>query len=280
MTAKELYETTYQKKQHFSFGQNWKSFLETLDNNKITQAKKSLADFLGGVANIRGKTFVDIGCGSGLSSLAAHLLGAQKVVSVDVDDSSLWCANFLKKKYAKKSNWSIIKGSILNQKFVSSLGKYDIVYSWGVLHHTGNMYQALDSILRLVKSDGLLYLAIYNKTTSFWQGGSSLFWLKIKQLFNSSSQFKKTIIVYLFAIYQILGLILVARVNPFRYLKNYSKDRGMSWKHDLLNWLGGYPYEFALPEEIINYFSLKNFFCLKLKARNGIGCNEYLFRQN
>lgn len=272
----QTYEKTYKNKNHFSFGQNWKDFLENLNNERIDQAKKSLTDFLGGPSKIKGKTFIDIGCGSGLFSLAAYLLGAKKVVSVDIDDSSIWCVKFLKKKYAQNDNWSVIKGSALDKKFINSLGKFDIVYSWGVLHHTGNMYQAIDNVSSLLKPDGLFYLAIYNDFRIKWQGGTSRFWLGIKKTYNSSTPFTKKIFLGIFILYQFTALFLVARVNPFNYISNYKNNRGMSWKHDLIDWLGGYPYEFALPDEIINFFGDKKFLCKKLSFRNGNACNEYL----
>ena len=277
MKNKNTYEKTYKNKNHFSFGKNWKDFLENLDEERINQAKKSLVNFLGSKANIENKTFVDIGCGSGLFSLAAYLLGASKVVSTDIDDSSIWCTNFLKNKYKKPKNWQIIKGSALDKKFINSLGKFDIVYSWGVLHHTGNMYQAIINVSKIVKPSKIFYLAIYNKSTSFWQGGSSKFWLKIKKLYNSSTKCQKSLILKIYMTYQITSLILISRTNPISFIQNYKKKRGMSWKHDLIDWLGGYPYEFALPDEIINFLSNKGMSCKKLIFRNGTGCNEYLF---
>jgi len=272
----KLYEKTYKDKNHFSFGQNWKEFLENLSDERIEQAKKSLVDFLGGESNIKGKTFVDIGCGSGLFSLAAYLLGASKVVSVDIDDSSLWCARYLKDKYQEPKNWQVIKGSALDEKLIKSLGKFDIVYSWGVLHHTGNMYQAIENVSRLMLPQGYYYLALYNNNKIKLYGGTSVFWLKIKKLYNSANKPSKKIMLWIFMLYQVTALSLLARLNPINYIKNYKKQRGMSWKHDLIDWLGGYPYEFALPDEIINFFGNKNILCKKLIFRNGTGCNEYL----
>lgn len=270
------YEKTYKNKNHFSFGKNWKDFLDHLDNDRIYQAKKSLVDFLGSETDIRGKTFIDIGCGSGLSSLAAYLLGATKVVSVDIDDSSLWCTNFLKEKYSHNHNWQVIKGSALDSKFIKTLGTFDIVYSWGVLHHTGNMYKALNNITNIATTKGVIYLSIYNKFTIRFHGGTSELWLKIKKLYNHSGTFTKKLMLAIFFIYQIFGLAIIANVNPLNYISKYKNTRGMSFIHDLIDWLGGYPYEFATPDEIINFFGQKGYLCLKLKFNQGIGCNEYL----
>ena len=178
----KLYEEIY--KEGFSFGKNWKRFLQKLDEKKIKNAEKSLKEFLG-LENLKGKTFLDLGCGSGLFSLAARILGA-KVVSVDVDDNSLECTRYLKSKfYLKDTNWRILKGSALDRRFLNSLGKFDVVYSWSVLRHTGNLWKALDYICDLVKDKGVLYIAIYNMYKGF--SFSSYHWLKIKKLYNHSS---------------------------------------------------------------------------------------------
>lgn len=274
---KEIYEKSYKDKKHFSFGENWQEFLKTLDDERKKEAKKSLADFLGGRNAIKGKTFVDFGSGSGLFSLAAYLLGAKKVFSVDIDDFSVACAKYLRKKEGTPKNWEIKKGSALDRKFIKSLGKFDIVYSWGVLHHTGDMYSALENVSKLMTEKGIFFLAIYNRNQgrSALLSGSSELWLKIKRFYNNTPKIGKKVVEGLYYAYFVLGYLLLLK-NPFAYMKDYGKNRGMSFHHDAVDWLGGYPYEFAAPEEIINYFGKLNISCKKLTYRNGIGCNEYL----
>ena len=159
---KDLYEERYTKKNMFSFGKNWSLFLQTLTVEQKEEAKKSLKDFLG-VDTLEGKTFVDVGCGSGLFSLAAYLLGAKKIISFDIDTSSIACAEQLRKEEKSPKHWEIHHGSALDASVIKPfLKEADIVYSWGVLHHTGDMYKALDIISNLSK-DTALYIALYNK---------------------------------------------------------------------------------------------------------------------
>ena len=165
----------------FNFGSNWQSFINKhLNSDRIEEAKKSLSDFCGKGA-LKEKAFLDIGCGSGLFSLAALQLGSKKIVSFDVDEESVKCCRELRKRENDPKEWEIETGSILDMNFVNSLGTFDIVYSWGVLHHTGSMWEAMKNTMSLVKPGGLLYVAIYNKSTGlhFYRDGrcgSSKFW--------------------------------------------------------------------------------------------------------
>ena len=274
----ELYEESYRNPKHFSFGKNWKNFLKNLTDKRVEEAEKSLIDFLGGKENISGKTFVDIGCGSGLFSLAAYRLGARKIVSIDIDDSSVACAKYLHEKNGSPAHWEIKTGSALNPEFLKSIGQFDIMYSWGVLHHTGNMYQALENVTSLVTPDGKLYIALYNDNQRFMEGTSS-FWLTTKKIYNKCSSIEKHIIESLYTTYYIIGLTLNF-VNPITYIRNYHSLRGMSFMTDIKDWLGGYPYEYASEEKIISFFKERGFECTKTNPARSIGCNEFLFKKH
>lgn len=271
----ELYEDSYKNPKHFSFGKNWQSFLRHLSEESIQEAEKSLLDFLDGKENVSGKTFVDVGCGSGLFSLAAYRLGAAKVVSIDIDDASVACVKSLRRKEKYPENWVIMTGSALDTNFLHSLGTFDIVYSWGVLHHTGNMYQALENVTRLTRPGSRLYIALYNDNQRVLEG-SSRFWLQAKKIYNGCGSIEKKILQALYVAYYIMGLALNG-VNPYLYIKNYRSLRGMSFMTDIKDWLGGYPYEYASSEEIVSYFAERQFKCLKTKPARSIGCNEFLF---
>lgn len=275
MSSQGLYESTYQSDKHFSFGQNWQDYLQSLTPERITIAKASLTDFLGGKDAVKGKTFVDIGCGSGLFSLSAFLLGAKRVVSVDIDDNSLACVTSLREKHKNPDNWDIKKGSALDADFIKSLGTFDIVYSWGVLHHTGDMYTALDNVTALTKPKSQLYIALYNDNRLNVFHGTSSFWLRVKQLYNKSGIWVKKVLYCIYATYLYVGLAAAGR-NPGRYIANYQSARGMSWKHDVIDWLGGYPYECASVDQIVNFFGERGYGCRKINPSTSIGCNEFL----
>lgn len=271
----ELYENSYTNPKHFSFGKNWEQFLKKLNKERVEEAERSLITFLGGKENIIDKTFIDIGCGSGLFSLAAYRLGAKKVVSVDIDDFSLSCVTFLHKQENHPGNWAITKGSALDGKFFKSLDTFDIVYSWGVLHHTGDMYLALKNSSTLIHTNGSMYIALYNDSRALVEGTSNL-WLKIKKFYNKSPWTIKKTLEILYTSYYVSGLLVNGK-NPITYLKNYQSLRGMNFMTDIRDWLGGYPYEYASTETIISYCKSLGLKCLKITKARSIGCNEFLF---
>ena len=264
------------KNNNFSFGKNWQEFLKTIDNNTINEAKKSLKEFMQ-LKDLKGKTFIDIGCGSGLFSYAAYLLKAKEIVSIDIDPFSVKCTQHLHKKANSPKNWKIIKASILDKKYISSLGQYDIVYSWGVLHHTGKMYEAVKITSGLVKKGGLFYITIYNKSEKIF---GSKFWLKVKRIYNTYPQPVKIILETILMSKYIIADIVRLR-NPITQIKNYKKKRGMSWRRDVTDWLGGYPYEFANVEEIFRFIKKEqpNFQLINTKTVESLACNWYLFKK-
>jgi len=262
--------------QRFEFGKNWSSFLNTVNEDNINNAQISFLKVVGEY-QLNGKSFLDIGSGSGLSSLVAKRLGAN-VFSFDYDPNSVNSTKILKERYySNDSNWTIEQGSILDKNYVEKLGKFDFVYSWGVLHHTGDMWNAIENAQLLVNNGGLFFIAIYND-----QGFKSQIWKMVKRIYCSGylgKLFVKLVFIPYFSIGYFLSDLIKLR-NPFSRYSIYKEKRGMSIYHDWIDWLGGYPFEVAKPEEINSFFDKKGFSLKKIIATKRLGCNEFIFSKN
>jgi SAM-dependent methyltransferase len=261
----------------FSFGRNWQRFVDRyLNPERERIARASITGFLE-VSDLQGRSFLDVGCGTGLFSLGAYRLGAGRVVSIDVDPFSVRCCEELKRRAGNPANWSVMAGSILDEQFAAQFEKADIVYAWGSLHHTGQMWKAIRNTSNLVETGGLLYLSIYNKVTG--RKGSEL-WLKIKRLYNRAPNAGKRILEILYFVrYGVLSQ-LVAFQNPWTFYRRYTQGRGMNFWIDIRDWLGGYPYEFASAGEVFQFCTRElNLQLVNLRTTSTLGVNEFLFRK-
>jgi len=260
--------------ERFAFGQNWQRFLAVLNDQRIEKAEESLCRMLE-VPDLHGKTFLDIGCGSGLFSLAARRLGAQ-VHSFDYDPRSVACTQELRRRYfTSDTQWTIEEGSILDEAYLLRLGCFDVVYSWGVLHHTGAMWHALENAGALVAPRGRLFIAIYND-----QGKISERWRGVKRAYNRmphALRFLITLPVLVHLQWRPAVKDLL-RLRPFETWRNSGRERGMSGWRDLIDWVGGYPFEVANPEAIVEFYLGRSFTLRKLITCGGsLGCNEFVF---
>ena len=265
--------------ERFEFGKNWARFLTVLDEQRIREAERSLRDMLDR-ETLEGLRFLDIGSGSGLFSLAARRLGAQ-VHSFDYDPHSVACTRELKARYfAGDLHWQVERGSALDAGYVDSLGRFDIVYSWGVLHHTGAMWQALDLAQRPVAPGGRLFIAIYNDT-----GSQSARWKTIKRTYSQLPRpLRAPFALTVSAPEELKAMaraILHGRPQDYVYSwTRYDRSRGMSRWHDIVDWVGGYPYEYAKADAIFSFFRERGFTLEKLKIGGGLGCSEYVFTRS
>lgn len=264
----------------FSFGDNWLRFLEVLDEKRIERAVASLKNMLE-VEDLRGQSFLDIGSGSGIFSLAARRLGA-RVVSFDYDPRAVACTQELKRRYFENDGeWRVQTGSALDQRFLDGLGRFDVVYSWGVLHHTGNMWAALANVDRNVADGGKLFISLAND-----QGGPSKRWTTVKRIYNKvPSRLKGAFAVLVYAPLELRRFLAsLARGRPhayFSYIWSYGENRGMSWWRDNIDWIGGYPFQVSKPEEILDFYRRRDYALLRMTTCGpGHGCNEYVFQRN
>lgn len=250
----------------FDFASNWQAFSEQrVDSERVGVAARSIQSLLER-ETLDGVSFLDVGCGSGLFSIAAHRLGASTVLGIDINPRCIEVSKSNRDRLAHGAPIEFQIGSALNQESLRKLGTFDLVYAWGSLHHTGAMWSAIGNVLRLVAPGGTLVLAIYNKHVT------SPVWTVIKWSYNQSPAWLQKIIAAVFA-----GIIYIAKFfvtwrNPL------SKERGMDFWVDVIDWVGGYPYEYATSRDV------EKFVCSRgLELRQCVpacvptGCNEFVF---
>jgi SAM-dependent methyltransferase len=252
----------------FDFGSNWEEFSKRrVDRRRLEIACESLQSLLG-KKSFAGRSFLDVGCGSGLFSIAAHQLGASKVVGIDVNPRCIEISQANRDRLAPGSPIEFYVASALEPEQLECLETFDLVYAWGSLHHTGSMWKAIRNVSRCVAPEGIMILAIYNKHIT------SPVWKVIKWLYNQVPRIVQRFMIYVFAGLIYVAKFLVMRSNPLK------KERGMDFWFDVIDWIGGYPYEYAAPAEMEQFvcdqeFSLRRY----VGAQVPTGCNEFVFRK-
>jgi SAM-dependent methyltransferase len=252
----------------YSFGKNWGEFVDwRLDEGAIGTSAERLAHMLR-APSLNGVSVLDIGCGSGLHSLAALRLGAERVVSFDYDQDSVATTMRLRETSGiSEDRWSICQGSVLDPAFIASLGTFDIVYSWGVLHHTGDMWRAIDNAMRALKPDGVFYIALYS--SDVYVDPTPDYWIRLKRAYNQASDLTRTLMELRYAEWRIIGSGGLSAIRDYN-------ARGMAWWTDVKDWLGGYPIEFAGFQETRDYCRRTGGLDL-VNLATGEGCTEYVF---
>ena len=270
----------------FSFGENWRSFVDSVSEGAIESARRNIEEWLG-VDGVKGKTVLDIGCGSGIHSFCFMTMGARRVVSFDFDPKSVDATNLFKRRLGDPSNWEVTQGSVLDKAFLDNVGQFDVVYAWGVLHHTGAMWEAVENTCRLVTPGGLCWIALYMKGPKYEKT------LAMKKAFNSGFRLRKWLMIQWHIaliiherllkvgrktwLKQILRGELKQAMRPFRW--NKQRDRGMNEYHDLIDWLGGLPYEVASTEEVVQHCRACSLLPVRIAESEDGGVSNFLFVQ-
>lgn len=264
------------RESHFEFGENWRSYSKTINQERVDAAVEGVKRlFPGGLA---GKTFLDIGCGSGLHSLAALSLGAASVLAIDIDENSVSTTHALLSDRAASSRWDTKTASIFDVS-TDELGQFDVVYSWGVLHHTGDMWRAIECAVKFVSLGGQFAIAIYSATAC------DNVWKAEKKFYASAPKFIQWTIRQAYIATLLTARTLRSRENPLSYLRTYRRKRGMNFSHDVHDWLGGYPYETATAAEIhgrvcnMDFTELRSFRLPRSFGLFGSGCHEFVFQK-
>jgi 2-polyprenyl-6-hydroxyphenyl methylase/3-demethylubiquinone-9 3-methyltransferase len=256
---------------HFDFGKNWAAYSELVDSERLEAAIESLRRL---VPNLAGRTFLDVGSGSGLFSVGALRLGAARVHAIDIDEESVATTRQLLKTHGDHGHWIAEQMSVFNLS-TDDLGTFDVVYSWGVLHHTGDMWRAIDRAARMVVPGGIFALALYEKTPLCGT------WRIEKRAYMRASPAAQRLMRSVY-----MAIRRVARWISGTHSGAGMGERGMDFEHDVHDWLGGYPYESANRTEVAQFMRELGFepvlhAPVKVRAFGllGTGCSEYVYRK-
>lgn len=259
----------------YGFGRNWSEFVDAhFSEERIREAQRHLLRFLR-LEDLQGKTFLDIGCGSGIHSLAALRAGAARIRSFDFDADSVRTTSRLREFAGNPEHWQVSQGSVLDPDFMMGLEPAEIVYSWGVLHHTGAMWTAIANAAIPLAPDGVFYIALYSKDV--YLDPPPEYWLEVKRRYNRAGRLGKRLMEWQYAWQTSIKPDIRNHRNPLRLIKGYASSRGMSYWTDVRDWLGGYPMEFAGNAETKTFCDER----LGLELINivaGEGNTEFLFR--
>jgi 2-polyprenyl-6-hydroxyphenyl methylase/3-demethylubiquinone-9 3-methyltransferase len=256
-------------RKRFAFGQNWEQFsarkLTAMARRQASQHIHDLVSRWGGR-----DSFLDIGCGSGLFLQAATEEGFQRVLGFDYDATCVETSQRnLKTTGFDTARATVVQGDVLDQAFLRSIGDFSFVYAWGSLHHTGQMWQAIQNAAKRVADEGILVIAIYNRSIT------SPIWKQVKRSYVRSHPRVRRWMVRLTFVVAALAKWIHTRKNPF------VKQRGMNFYHDIVDWVGGYPYEYASADQVVDFVERLGFDCLQLKrGATPIACNEFVFRKS
>ncbi len=256
----------------YRFGENWKQFLERIDEQQIERAVDDMRGFFR--TDLTERSFLDIGSGSGIHSMAAYRLRARRILSFDYDPASVECTRGCHRREGSPGNWEVRSGSVLDEEYMAGLPVFDVVYSWGVLHHTGRMWDAIRLAADRCAPEGLLMIGIYNR-----KGRLSEVMARVKRVYSRAGPIVKASLKggYLMAV----GGYALARLrSPFAEVRRYHGKRGMSYWIDLDDWLGGYPFEYATPDEVTRFVTSMGFELVRSETGTSLSTvNQFLFRR-
>lgn len=253
----------------FNFGENWRRFSNVaLDDTRVDAARDALVALVGN-DHVRGKRFLDVGCGSGIVSIAAAQCSAAEVVGIDISGEAVEVSRKNATRFGPVGNAPVFqKCSILDTRALAPLGRFDTVYAWGSLHHTGRMWEAIGNAADLVAPGGVFALAIYNRHFT------SRAWRAIKWSYNWSPRIVQRGMVYAATPTIAVAKFAVTRENPLR------KERGMDFYTDVIDWIGGFPYEYASVDEVVGRVTPMGFQQVKvIRGKTPTSCNEFVFQR-
>ncbi|MCZ7559488.1 MAG: class I SAM-dependent methyltransferase [Burkholderiaceae bacterium] len=264
---------TQAQEQRFEFGKNWHDFIQkNYGQDKVDISRRHMLAFMGR-GSPDGLTFLDIGCGSGLHSIAALRAGARSVHGFDYDPNSVAATRYVQSRAGNPSNWRVEQGSVLDDAFMSRLPQFDLVYSWGVLHHTGDVWHAIGNAAGRVRPGGLFYIALYSADVQV--DPTPEFWLDVKRRYVSAGWLTRRWMDLWYVWRFQMGRKMSALPAFLARMREYKKNRGMNIFTDIRDWLGGWPMEFVYDADAIRFCENLGFRLEKIAT--GEANTEFLF---
>ena len=260
--------------ERFGFGKNWYNFIvDQFGDEVISSSRQHFLEFLE-KENLDGMSMLDIGCGSGLHSTAAIQSGVKSLLSFDYDSNSVLATKFVHEKAGKPTNWHVEQGSVLDADYMKSLNKFDLVYSWGVLHHTGDVFTAMEHAGDRVAPKGLLYIALYAADVQVNPTAEE--WLEIKQSYVNGSILRKRYIELWYIWRFMMGKRITGLFSAIRQFRQ-KRIRGMDTMTDIRDWVGGWPMEFVWDQDAVDFYEKRGFQLKKIVT--GEANTEFLFQK-
>jgi 2-polyprenyl-3-methyl-5-hydroxy-6-metoxy-1,4-benzoquinol methylase len=260
----------------FAFGDNWASYASLVDEERLVEAERGLVRLLG-PDGLRGRTMLDIGCGSGLHAAAAGRLGAARIVALDLDPRSVETTRAVLTCHAPLVAAEVRQADVFDLK-PGTAGRFDVVYSWGVLHHTGAMDEAIERAAAMVAPGGRFAFALYRRTRLCG------LWRREKRWYAAARPSAQAMARRIY-----VGLLrarfAVTGGDFATYVAKYKSARGMDFLHDVHDWMGGYPYESITPAEVdhalrkLGFEHVLSFTQPTSLGLFGSGCDEYVYRR-
>lgn len=261
------------EEERFEFGKNWLDFIQkNFGQDKVDTSKSHILGFMR-KNDLNGLSFLDIGCGSGLHSIAALQAGASIVRGFDYDPNSVVATRYIQQQVGNPQNWAVEQGSVLDDDYMLNLPKFDVVYSWGVLHHTGDVWHAVRNAALPVKPGGFFYIALYSADVQI--DPAPQFWLDVKKKYVSSGWLTRRYLDLWYVWRFMLNRNLLRLPEFIKRMRHHKKNRGMNIFTDIRDWLGGWPMEFVHDAEAIVFCEKLGFRLENIKT--GEACTEFLF---